>query len=271
MDRLRTLPLPPFCRANLARSLVSGTLGLVTLLSLSGCVTPQPAAHPLAVFYLDYSLFPQGYLNSGFLDAGSLYIYDNSADTGERPIVRKITPVYDASVWTTPSPLSQTMTASAGGGLSADASVINPAWQLAIKAYVLKQTSLDLENGKKYELRDPATYVTKAINDPNEIGEFSGYADKSRYTLLVVDSYIDGSMTLSAGLDPNSNQLSVKIAGKVPISVDISDLKKMSTTGSKILIGFKSYRIHKNANGSLELSEDRRQHVWSDPLKASQL
>jgi hypothetical protein len=271
MDRPHTLPLYAFCQLNLTRSLVSRTLGLVALFSLSGCVTPQPTAHPLAVFYLDYALFPQGYFNSGFLDAGSIYIYDGNADTAERPIVRKIIPVYDATLWNTPSPLSQTMTATAGGGLSADASVINPAWQLAIKASVLRQTTLDLQNGKKYELRDPAAYATKSINDPNAIGEFSGYADKSRYTLLVLDSYVDGSMALSAGLDPKSNQLTVTIAGKAPISVDVSDLKKVSTNGSKILIGFKSYRIHKNPGGSLELSEDRRQHVWSDSLKASQL
>jgi hypothetical protein len=230
-----------------------------------------PTPHPLATFYLDYALFPQGYFNSGILDAGSIFIYDSYGETrGQKPIVRKITPAFDRSIWNTPSPLTQTMTATAGGSLKADASVINPAWQLAIKASVLRQTTLDLEDGKKFELRDPAAFVTKVINDPTEVGEFRGYANGSRFTLLLVDSYVDGKMTVSAGIDPNSNQLTVTIAGKQPISVDVNDLKKVSTSGSKILVGFKTYTIQKNPDGSLDVREDRRNRIWSDLLTKSQ-
>ena len=35
---------------------------------------------------------------------------------------------------------------------------------------------------------------------------------------------------------------------------------------SKILVGFKAYTIKRNSEGTFDLSEDRRDCKWSDPL-----
>jgi hypothetical protein len=137
--------------------------------------------------------------------------------------------------WDTPSLVSQAMTATQGGSLQADPSVINPARQVAIKASVFRETILDLENGKKFELLDPASVI----------------------------------YTTNAGADPKSNRLTVTVLGKQPISVDVSNLHSVSSKGSKILVGLETYTIRCSSNGSLEPIEDRRNRPWSDLLTKS--
>lgn len=256
---------------NLRQSLYLWFVAFLPLVVPPACVSPsRPATHPLATFYLYYAAFPQGYFNSGLLDAGGIYVYYADAEKrGQKPIIRRLTPQLDASAWNAPSAISQRMTATAGGSLLVDPSVINPAWQFAIKAGVLRETTLDLREGKKYELRDPDSLITSLINDPKYIGQFRGYTDASRYTILVVDSYVDGKITVSAGAAPKSNRISVTVLGKQPVVVDVSNLHFVDSSGPKILVGFKTYILRGNADGSLDVAEDRRSRPWSEALTKS--
>jgi hypothetical protein len=232
---------------------------------------PGSRAHPLATFYLDYAQFDQGYFNSGLLEGGSILIfYADAQSQGKKPLVIKIVPALDASMWTTPEPLTQKMTAQAGGSLQVDPSVIDKTWQAGIKASVLRETTLDLEDAKKYQLRDPARVLTDVINDSKYVGEFRGYTNAARYTILFVDSYVDASQfTVSAGEDPKANRISVTWFGKQPVSVDISNLHSVEAKGSKLLFGLKTYTLKKNEDGALDVVEDRRNRVWSDAFAAS--
>jgi hypothetical protein len=263
----RTGPHEPFWNRN---DLLAGA-ALVCCVAVSACVsTSHSNGHPLAIFYLDYARFPQGYFNSGLLDAGGIYVYDAYAENrGEKPIVRKLTPHIESAAWNSPSSISQTMTATAGGSLQVDPSVISPTWQLGLKASVLRETKLDLQDGKKYELKDPASTITKVVNDPQYKGEFSGYRNASRYTVLIVDSFVDGKITVSAGISPKSNQIAVTVKGKQPIAVDISNLHSAMSNGAKILVGFKTYTLKRDTDGTLDVVEDRRDRAWSDLLTKS--
>jgi hypothetical protein len=197
-------------------------------------------------------------------------IYDSEAQSrSEKSIVRKLSPDIDKTEWNSPGEISQTMNAASGGNLEVHPSVINRAWRVALQASILRQTTFYLQSGNKVALKNPDSLITRITNDPRYKGQFAGYSSLSRYALFIVDSYVDGKMSVVVGLDPKSNQLAVSVLEKKPVLVDRTDAHSITSYSSQVLLSLKISSIKQDNEHWLTIAEDRRDRDWSKTLARS--